>query len=73
LEIGKKETAPEVPVQEQLKHTHTMHFNSIDFEKLVAAAGVLIGPINFSKKLRIILDYDPKKHRVELEYFKSEK
>lgn len=72
MEVDKKEAAPEVPVQDQLKNTHTMIFNSIDFEKIVAAAGVLIGPIDFSNKLRIMLDYDPKKHKVKLEYFKSE-
>ena len=67
------EIALEVPVQEQFVKTNVMHINSIDFEKIVAVAGVLIKPIDFTKKFQIVLDYDPEQSKVKLKYFKSEK
>jgi len=73
LERDKKETVTEVPVQEQYVQTNAMHINSIDFEKIVAVAGTLIKPIDFSKKFKIALDYDPKRSKVKLEYFDAQK
>lgn len=71
--IQQIETAQEVPIQEQYSKTNVIHINSIDFEKIVTLAGVLIKPIDFTKKFKIVLDYDPEQSKVKLEYFKSEK
>lgn len=72
MEIGKKETAPEVSVQEQLLNTDEISINAADFEKLIALIGVIIRPMDFTKKFKIELNYDPENPRVKMKYFKLE-
>lgn len=69
----KKETSPEVPVQEQFLKLNEISINAADFEKLIALIGVIIRPIDFTKKFKIELNYDPENPRAKMEYFKSKK
>lgn len=76
IEILKKiindiETAPEVPVQEQLNKTNENHINSTDFEKIIALSNIVTGPLDFSKKFKTVLEYDPEWPTVKLEHFKA--
>ncbi|MBN1048737.1 hypothetical protein [Clostridium botulinum] len=67
-----KKTALEVPVQEQLKKTNEIHINATDFEKLIVLLKTVTKPIDFSKKFRMFISYDPELPTVEVDYFKSE-
>lgn len=70
--MKKNEIAPEGPVQEQYIKTNEIHIDAIDFEKIVALLGVMINPIDFASKFKIVLNYNPNNRKVELNYFKSE-
>lgn len=67
-----KETAPEVPVQEQLSKYNEIHVNSNEFIKLITMLQVILKPINFDKDTDIIINYKLKSQTIVFEYFKSE-
>ena len=74
MEIGKKETTPEVPVQEQFVKTNEISIRAIDFEKIITLIGIIIAPIDLTTtKFKIEVEYDPVNPRVKMKYFKSEK
>jgi len=72
MEENKKKTAQEVPVQEQYVKTNEIHIDATDFQKIVTLLEVMIKPINFTSKFKIVLNYEPNNSKVELNYFKSE-
>lgn len=70
--MKKNEIALEGSDQEQYIKTNEIHIDAMDFEKIVALLGVIINPIDFTSKFKIVLNYNPNNRKVELNYFKYE-
>ncbi len=66
-----KETAPEVPVQEQLLKLNEIHVNSNEFIKLITMLQVILKPIDLKDDISIKIKHNSNSQTINFEYFKS--
>lgn len=52
-----------------LKLTKEIHIKRMDVEKLISSIKALVEPLELGKRTRIVVEYDPEKPMVEINFW----